>query len=162
MKLNFCPECGRTLHKTDNTRYVCENGHPYYNNPRATVAIIFLKGNTTLCAKRGREPQKDKYGFVGGFIDFDESPEEAVRREVKEETGLKVSNLKLIAGYWHAYEENTSVCDFVFIARQWQGTMAPNDDVAALEWQPVNFIKSPKFAWLYPGLYEKLQKFIEE
>ena len=63
--------------------------------------------NTTLCyieqkgkylmlhrVKKQNDINKDKWIGVGGKVEFGESPEDCVRREVKEETGLKVKNIR--------------------------------------------------------------------
>ncbi len=67
-----------------------------YNYPRPAVttdAIIFgydPKSNelNVLLIKRANEPFKDKWALPGGFLDMDETTEQCVHRELKEETGL--------------------------------------------------------------------------
>lgn len=55
---------------------------------RATVGAIIKKDGKVLLVKRGHEPFKGYWCFPGGHIDFGETAEQAVIREVKEETGL--------------------------------------------------------------------------
>lgn len=58
--------------------------------PRATAAAIIEKNNKILLALRNTEPFKGCWAIPGGHIDFGETAEQAVIREVKEETGLKI------------------------------------------------------------------------
>ncbi len=68
-----------------------------YPRPAVTVDIITLseKGGTLyiLLIRRKNEPFKGGYAFPGGFVDKDEDLYDAAKRELEEETGLKVSPL---------------------------------------------------------------------
>ena len=48
-----------------------------------------------ILIKKGRGPYKGRWDLPGGKIDFGESPQDALEREVMEETGLKVKSLHL-------------------------------------------------------------------
>ncbi len=64
--------------------------------PSLTVdAIILNEEEEVLLIKRKNEPFKDRWALPGGFVEYEERVEEAVVREVKEETGLDVEILKL-------------------------------------------------------------------
>jgi 8-oxo-dGTP diphosphatase len=69
-----------------------------FQRPAVTVdCIIFLRdGNCmkVLLIKRKNEPFKGYYAFPGGFIDIDEDIEDAAKRELEEETGMKNIELK--------------------------------------------------------------------
>jgi len=76
-----------------------------YDYPRAALtvdAIVFIKeGNTisVLLIERGREPFKNKWALPGGFIEMDETLETACKRELLEETGLKVDKMTQFKTY---------------------------------------------------------------
>ena len=57
---------------------------------KATVGCVIEKDHEILLTLRNNEPFKDYWCLPGGHIDFGETPEKAVRREVKEETNLDV------------------------------------------------------------------------
>lgn len=76
-----CPFCGR------------------YNNRALAIDAIIVKDRSILLIKRKSEPFKDYWALPGGHVDWNEKVEDAVIREVKEETGLKVSFLKLFGIY---------------------------------------------------------------
>ena len=160
MKLNFCPECAAPLRKQDATTYRCDQGHPYYNNPRAACSIILVnEQGELLYAKRARDPAKGKYDFPGGFLDYGEDAWQAARREAAEELGISIApaDLELIDSEANTYMEHVTTCDFIFLCRSWQGEPVAADDVAALEWHDVGFLRTDRFCWSYPYLFDTLQ-----
>ena len=76
-----------------------------YNYPRAALtvdAIVFAKKGSNasvLLIERGREPFKNKWALPGGFIEMDETLETACKRELLEETGLKVDKMTQFKTY---------------------------------------------------------------
>ena len=68
-----------------------------YPRPALTVdSIVFTKeDNSTfvLLIQRGQEPFKNKWALPGGFVNMDELLETACRRELEEETGLKLDKM---------------------------------------------------------------------
>ena len=75
-----------------------------YKYPRPAVTadcIVITRGDRpkVLLIKRGDEPFKGGWAFPGGFMDMDETTEQCAIRELKEETGLRVSNIQQIGAY---------------------------------------------------------------
>ena len=64
--------------------------------PSVGLAVIIKKGNTTLLGKRRGSHGEGTWNCPGGHLEYGESFEDCARREVKEETGLSVINLKLL------------------------------------------------------------------
>lgn len=96
----FCPSCAST-HFTfpDNRRFLCEDcGFTYYHNIAAAVALVFTFEDKILFTVRNVDPDKGKWDLPGGFIDPNETAEEAACREIREELGLDLqpSDLKYI------------------------------------------------------------------
>lgn len=58
-------------------------------------SVLKYRGKFVLI-KKGRGPYKGRWDLPGGKIDFGETTEEALRREINEETGLKIKSAKLI------------------------------------------------------------------
>ena len=97
--LKFCSSCGNEnvysyidcQHRYHCVR--CETIH--YENPKPTATIICMKNNKILLAKRAFEPAKGEWGLPGGFMELNETLDEAASRELKEETNLigTVTNL---------------------------------------------------------------------
>ncbi|MGH8039146.1 MAG: NUDIX domain-containing protein [Stenotrophomonas sp.] len=59
-------------------------------------AVIQRADGAVLLVKRGRQPEQGHWGLPGGKVDFMEKVEDAVMREVLEETGLQVSIERLL------------------------------------------------------------------
>jgi 8-oxo-dGTP diphosphatase len=76
-----------------------------YEHPRPAVTVdivLFCKSEDSpkvLLIKRGRDPFKGRWAFPGGFVDKDESLEEAAARELREETGLEGISLQQIGAF---------------------------------------------------------------
>jgi 8-oxo-dGTP diphosphatase len=74
-----------------------------YPRPSVTVdALLFAKRsgqNFILLIERGNEPFRGKWALPGGFMDMDETLEEACRRELEEETGIRMGSLTQFKTY---------------------------------------------------------------
>ncbi|MBA3028918.1 MAG: NUDIX domain-containing protein [Desulfobacteraceae bacterium] len=92
----FCPDCGQKNPDFHADRSIsCKTcGFRYFLNTAATVAaLIEDKNGALLLCSRAEEPGKGLLDLPGGFIEFNETAEEAVRREVKEELNLDIEDL---------------------------------------------------------------------
>lgn len=97
-KFRFCPACGSThFQVNDNkSKHCADCGFTYYyNSAAATVAIIENEKGEVLMARRACEPAKGTLDIIGGFVDPGERTEEAIVREIKEETGITVDESQL-------------------------------------------------------------------
>ena len=98
-QLTFCPVCGHKLTTREEggrIRQVCPNcGYVHYVNPVPTVGILIEMDGGIVLIKRAHPPHKDRWTLPSGYIEADESAEEAAIREAQEETGLNVEILEL-------------------------------------------------------------------
>jgi 8-oxo-dGTP diphosphatase len=79
-------------------------------------AVIVDGDNKILLLKRSSDPkiwQPSKWALVGGGIEKDETPEQAVKREIKEETGLDIS--KFIKSF--SIQKNPDSIEHIFACR---------------------------------------------
>jgi len=88
-----------------NNRYmVCRDcGFNYFHNTAAAVAGILIYENQILLNVRNTEPGKGKLDLVGGFADFDETLEQALTRETKEELGININNWQYLCSFPNTY-----------------------------------------------------------
>ncbi len=63
-------------------------GRVVYQNPIPSVAAILMREGRVLLVRRNIDPGYGLWGLPGGFVELDETLEQAVTREVEEETGL--------------------------------------------------------------------------
>jgi 8-oxo-dGTP diphosphatase len=75
----------------NNSSYVMSD-----KKPRITSAVLVVKDNKFLLAKRNKENYKDYWVIPGGGVEFGETIKDAAIREIKEETNLDVEIIKLI------------------------------------------------------------------
>ena len=135
-----CPRCGAALTAPGACPLVCAAcGFAYYFNPAVSAAGLLLRGDGQgLFIRRGHEPGLGRLAFVGGFVDAGETPEEALRREVREEVGVELDAIDYLGSQpnTYAYRGVTyHVVDLVFIARIVEGSQPRAiDGVEAIEW----------------------------
>lgn len=152
-KFNYCPVCGSTRFDINNfkSKKCAQCGFTYYANPcSATVAFIVRtvtddatgdERTELLVATRAKEPAKGTLDLVGGFVDMDETVEEGLLREIKEETGLSVDNHEYVFSIPNLYVYSgmtIHTIDMFFIVRV-DANVEPkaDDDVARLQWMPI-------------------------
>lgn len=91
----YCGKCGKPMlhHKAERALY-CEECHRT-DHPKISPAIIvgITNGDEILLTKYSRGVYK-KYALIAGFTEIGETLEETVKREVMEEVGLKVKNIR--------------------------------------------------------------------
>ena len=121
---NLCPMCGsKKIECRQNRKWICPDcGFDLYNNVAAAVGVIIKdKYNNILFEVRAKEPRKGYLALPGGFVDFNESAEEAVVRECREEIGveLDINSIRFLCTYPNTYEYKNieyKTCDMFFVA----------------------------------------------
>jgi len=122
---------------------MAEKGKYIYDWPRPMVtvdAVVFsLSGDKTqvLLVNRGREPYKGKWAVPGGFVEMDEELEDAVARELQEETGLTGVHLEQMRTFGTCGRDPRGrqiSITFTGIATGGQDKIRPGDDAAKAQW----------------------------
>ena len=111
-----CPECGR------------------YANRGVSIDAVVIRDHKVLLIQRGVEPNKGFWGTPGGYVGWDESAEDTVKRELKEETNLNVKNVKLVGVYSHPKRHPKQVINLVYLTENPTGELKHGDDALDAKW----------------------------
>lgn len=123
-----------------------------YDYPRPAVTadcVVIAKENEpkVLLIQRGNEPFKGCWAFPGGFMNMDETTEQCAVRELEEETGLKVTEIKQIGAYSKVDRDprgrTVTVAYLVVIDKA--KAVKGGDDAAKAQWFPISGL--PKLAF---------------
>jgi len=97
----YCPYCCSilsvwTIDRAE--RKVCTYCNFWIHYPTVGLASVgvIVRRNKVLLVKRNRDPHKNTWNLPAGFVEYREHPEAALRREIKEETGLVVTRARFI------------------------------------------------------------------
>lgn len=134
---SHCPRCGNQSFVFDNEKKFTCNAcqFNYYINASAAVAVILrTTDGKIVLTKRKYEPRAGMYDLPGGFVDTMERVEDAVKREIKEELGIEVTQMTFLASFPNEYvfkDVSYFTVDLAFICPISDvSTLKPADDVA--------------------------------
>lgn len=166
-KFRYCPVCGSPHFEINNIKSKkCKDcGFIYYANPSsASVALIVNNNDELLVVRRKHEPGKDMLDMPGGFIDMEETGEEGIAREVKEETGLDASEVTYLFSYPNTYLYSgflVHTLDMFFKVKVEDFShIEAMDDAAAYYWIPFPEIDIDKFA--FESIKNGLERYLQE
>lgn len=111
----------------------------------AVGAVIWDGEDAVLLVHRGRPPRLDEWSIPGGKVEWGESLEEALRREIFEETGLEIGPLKLIDTVDALFRtDDGSITDHYILvdycARAAGKAIRAGDDASEARWVPMREI----------------------
>ena len=152
-KFKYCPVCGSAHFVVNNFKSKkCEDrGFTYYANPcSATAAFIVNDKEELLVVRRAKEPAKGTLDLPGGFCDMGETVEEGMIREIKEETGLEVTEIQYLFSSPNEYVYSgmgIHTLDMDYLARVHCDSVAvtAHDDAAEAMWIPINKVNPAEF-----------------
>ena len=100
-----------------------------YKSPSLTVDGIIQIDDKILLIKRKNPPFKDSWAFPGGFVEYGETTENAVMREIYEETNLKTKIKHLLGVYSDPNRDPRGhTVSVVYILEHIEGTPKGSDD----------------------------------
>ena len=111
----------------------------YPRHPLVGVGAILLRRDRILMAQRGKEPLKGWWSLPGGALETGESLDEAVCREVLEETGLEIRPLGVLEIFERIMRDAGGRPEYHYVlidyvCRITGGVLCAGDDVARVEW----------------------------
>jgi len=133
----FCSRCGsRADSRTEDGAQICP-GCGYLSYPRISPAVIVavLKGNRILLAHNNRFP-KNRYSVIAGYVEPGETLEACVQREIREEVGIQVKNIRYFGSQPWPFTSSLMVA---FTAEHAQGDIAVDDsEISDAAWFPAD------------------------
>ncbi len=138
--IRFCPHCGEPtfLPESDKSWRCASCDFVWYQNTAAAVAAIILHAGEILFAVRASAPQAGKLDLPGGFVDNDETVEEALSRELAEELGLQGVSASYMASFPNTYPYagiEYKTVDLIYVVElEERPLLRPADDVAGVRW----------------------------
>ena len=91
----YCGVCGGPMKFHTDISKRCEHcGKEVWPQVSPAVIVRITRGDDEILMARARNFRGDFYGLIAGFVETGETLEEAVRREVHEETGLEISDIR--------------------------------------------------------------------
>ena len=104
--------------------------------PLLTVDCVVLDSERhVLLIRRGHPPFEGAYALPGGFVEVGETAEDACRRELLEETGVRAGKLRLVGVYSEpSRDPRGHTVSIAYLARVGRRTARAGDDAAAAEW----------------------------
>jgi NAD+ diphosphatase len=93
----FCGTCGEPMSRAPGERAMkCACGHVAYPRISPAMMVLVKRGDAILLARNVAAPP-GRFSALAGFLEAGESVEEAIHREVREEVGLEVKDLRYFA-----------------------------------------------------------------
>ncbi len=125
-----------------------------YKYPRAALSVDCVvfgrdgKHLKVLLIQRGQEPFKGCWALPGGFVNLDETLDEAARRELREETSLTkvpLDQLQAFSALHRDPRERVVSVAFYALVQVSEHRAKAGDDAASVQWCPVS--KLPRLAF---------------
>jgi 8-oxo-dGTP diphosphatase len=134
----------------------------YPRFPLIGVGTCLLKDNTILIIQRAHPPDQGFWSIPGGMVGYGERTDVAAKREVEEETGLKVLELEYVADivnkiiYDKAGRLKYHFIIVDYVTHQFEGTACAADDAAASRWCPFSELPNYQYPDTIVELFKKI------
>jgi ADP-ribose pyrophosphatase YjhB (NUDIX family) len=119
----------------------------YPDSPVAGVATVVFSGESVLLVRRGNEPSRGRWGLPGGVVELGEGVEEAMVREVGEETGVTVRPTRLLTVFDSIVRDEEDKIRYHYILCEYlceavEGEPRAATDVSDAMWAPLKDLES--------------------
>lgn len=139
MKYKFCPKCGRRLEMFNSwdegeVPYCPADNILYFDIPKPCIVVGVVKDDEILLLKQSYIYKNSKV-LVSGYVDQDECAEDTVYREVLEEAGIEVENIKYLGS---DFVEGKELLMITFMAEYKSGKIKKSDEVEEIGWVKID------------------------
>ncbi len=118
------------------------------SNPRVGIGVFVWRDDKFLMGKRKGSHGHDTWSIPGGHLEFGESWEECASREVAEETGLKVDNVRFLAATNDLFLEDQKHYTTIWVECDWvsgEPTINEPDKWIDQQWRTFKTLPQPLF-----------------
>ena len=135
MIYKFCPICGTKLELRDSwdegyVPYCPVDDKMFFDLPKPCIVVAVLKEDKVLLMKQSYI-YRDSKVLISGYVDIGEEVEDTVIREVKEETGITVNNVRYLGS---DFVEPAELLMLTFRADYLDGEILKSDEVEWVNW----------------------------
>lgn len=143
----FCPRCGHPMPAAaPGAPIACADpgcGYAWYRDPKVAVGVVAADATgRVVLVRRNHQPRMGEWAFPSGFVDAGEVLEEAVVREVLEETGLAIRVDALLGAY---SEREEPVIFLAYAGRVTGGTARPSAEAMEVGLFPADALPTLAF-----------------
>jgi 8-oxo-dGTP diphosphatase len=129
-----CPRCGEAIEPADGTFECAACGLRYYDHSSVTACALVVRNGCLLLARRAQDPYAGHWDLPGGFVGAGEHPHDALRRELREETGLDVQPHDFVGVWMDTYADGEPTLNLYWTADASAGEPQAADDVSEVRW----------------------------
>lgn len=118
------------------------------NRPNVGIGVFVFKDNKFLMGKRVGKHGKNTWSVPGGYLEYGESFADCAAREVLEETGVKITNIKFYTTVNNVFKTENHHSITVFMFADWASgkpKITEPDKFVGIDWFDFNNLPSPLF-----------------
>ncbi|VYU61001.1 NUDIX domain-containing protein [Clostridium tertium] len=135
MKCRFCPICGRRLEEKyswdeGGVPYCSHDDMMFFDIPKPCIMVAIIKEDEILLLKQSYIYENSKV-LLTGYVGINETAEEAVYREVKEEAGIDITNIEYLGS---DYVKDKEILMITFMAEYVSGEIQKSCEVEGMGW----------------------------
>jgi 8-oxo-dGTP diphosphatase len=132
----------------------------YPDSPWLGVGGLIFQDGQVLLVKRGREPGAGQWSIPGGMVDVGETVKEAVKREIREETGLRVEVGDLVEVFERILPDDQGRIQYHYVVLDYLcrgvgGRLEASSDAAEVVFYPIPDLRNLK---LFPKTEQVIYK----
>ncbi|GAA0086908.1 NUDIX domain-containing protein [Clostridium sp. CTA-7] len=139
MKYKFCPLCGKGLEEKyswdeGGVPYCAHDDVMFFDTPKPCIMVAIVKEDEILLLKQSYIFENSKV-LLSGYVGNNETAEQAVYREVKEEAGIDINNITYLGS---DYVKDKEILMITFMADYVSGTIKKSTEVEGMGWSKLS------------------------